>query len=86
MVIGDFNNVVKVEYRIGGSNVTENEYIDLIEMMNNTELYEMESDGDYFMLSNKQKENTIYSRINRILGNVEWMQQNVDNTLNEYEP
>lgn len=48
MIIGDFNNVVKVEDIIGGNDVIEKEYIDLIGMMSNAELYEVESQGDFF--------------------------------------
>ncbi|XP_058768747.1 uncharacterized protein LOC131642529 [Vicia villosa] len=81
MVIGDFNNVAKVDDRIGGSMVTEKEYVDLIDMMNQTGLYEKESQGDYFTWTNKQKANAIYSRIDCLLGNTEWMQQNEDAEL-----
>ncbi|CAK8532407.1 unnamed protein product [Lathyrus sativus] len=37
MLIGDFNNVMKIEDWIGGNEVTENEYMDLTEMMSKTE-------------------------------------------------
>lgn len=53
MLIGDFNNMVKIEDIIGGSLVTEKEYINLTRMMSNIGLYEMESNGDYFTWSNK---------------------------------
>lgn len=42
MLICDFNNVVKVEDQVGGNVVTEKEYIDLVSIMGNVELYEFE--------------------------------------------
>lgn len=86
MLIGDFNNVVKVEEKIGGSMVSEKKYNDLNYMMNKTELYEMESKGDYFSWSNKQGENAIHSRIDRILGNTVWMQKHVNVVLTNMSP
>ncbi|CAK8532356.1 unnamed protein product [Lathyrus sativus] len=86
MLIGDFNNVMKIEDRIGGNEVTENEYKDLIEMMSKTELYALDHQGDYFTWSNKQEHNAIYSRIDHMLGNADWMQQNDNTTLTHENP
>ncbi|CAK8532803.1 unnamed protein product [Lathyrus sativus] len=86
MLIGDFNNVLKVEDITEGTMVNEKEYIDLTSMMSATELYEMESTGDYFTWSNKQGENAIHYRIDKVLGNVEWMQKNVDIVLTNMTP
>lgn len=86
MLIGDFNNVIKIEDMIGGNMVTEKEVIDLVNLMSNTELYEMESNGDCFTWSNRQGENAIYSRIDRILGNAEWMQHHIHSTLTNMTP
>ncbi|KAL5184132.1 Transposon TX1 uncharacterized protein [Glycine soja] len=85
-VIGDFNNVASANDRIGGRMVTENEYIDLKEMMNVAGLSEMESIGDYFTWSNKHNVGTIYSRINRVLGNVKWFQDRLDYHLKILPP
>lgn len=86
VLIGDFNNVLKAEDRIGGTAVTENEYIDIVEMMSNAGLYEVERDGDYFTWSNKQGENVIYSRIDHVLCNAEWMQTNENTTVTNMPP
>ncbi|CAK8576024.1 unnamed protein product [Lathyrus sativus] len=86
ILVGDYNNVMKTEDRIGGNDVTEQEYIDLTEMMSNTCLYEKDSGGDYFTWSNKQGDNAIYSRIDHVLCNVEWMQQNGNTTLTNMNP
>ncbi|KAH1202514.1 hypothetical protein GmHk_17G048965 [Glycine max] len=85
-VIGDFNNVASANDRIGGRMVTENEYIDLKEMMNVAGLSEMESIGDYFTWSNKHNVGTIYSRINKVLGNVKWFQDRLDYHLKILPP
>lgn len=51
--------------------VHENEYKDLISMMDRTNLIEMDSIGDYCTWSNKNIENVIYSRIDHVLANVD---------------
>lgn len=48
--------------------VTETKYIDLATMMDNAWLFEMDSVGDYYTWSNKEVDETIYSRIDRVLG------------------
>lgn len=71
-LIGDYNNVAKAQDRIGGKMVTEAEYTDFSDMLEQTGLAEMHSQGDYFTWSNKHVEGTIYSRIDRVLANVLW--------------
>lgn len=86
MLIGDFNNFIKIEDRIGGNMVTKKEYIDLVSMMSGAGLYELEITGDYFTWSNKQGDNAIYSRIDRVLRNMEWMQDHMHATLTNITP
>lgn len=69
--MGDFNNVLKPHDREGGNLVHENEYIDLQGMMENTGLFGIDSKGDKFMLSNKQTEGIIYTKIDRAIANVD---------------
>lgn len=85
-LLGDFNNVLKAEDRIGGRDVTESEYVDLREMMSRVGLYEMDTCGDFFTWTNKQADNTIYSRIDRFLGNLNWLQMHIDSTLKILAP
>ncbi|XP_006598642.1 uncharacterized protein [Glycine max] len=80
-VIGDFNNVTKAQDRIGGKAVTESEYIDLLNMMETTGLAEMDTTGEFYTWTNKQVIGTIYSRIDRVLGNLDWFQDNLDTVL-----
>ncbi|CAI8584308.1 unnamed protein product [Vicia faba] len=49
-------------------------------------LYEKDSRGDYYTWSNKQPSGTIYSRIDRVIGNLNKHQQNIDTTLCILEP
>lgn len=68
--MGDFNNVLKPHDREGGKPVHETEYIDLEAMMENIGLFEVDSRGDKFTLSNKRIEGTIYPKIYRAITNV----------------
>lgn len=56
---------------IRGSKVAEAEYKDLQNMVNRVGLFEMESKGDFYMWFNKHSIDPIYSRIDRLLGNVD---------------
>jgi hypothetical protein len=82
----DFNNVLKAADRIGGRMVHESEYSDFASMMDRVGLSEMASLGDYYTWSNKQVDGVIYSRIDRVLGNVDWFQMNIDSTLTIMDP
>jgi hypothetical protein len=83
-LMGNFNNVLKSQDRIGGRIVTESEYRDLNTMMNSTSLYEMDSRGDHYTWSNKQRDYAIYPRIDRVIGNIDWHQK--DYTLTVMHP
>ncbi|CAJ2662986.1 unnamed protein product, partial [Trifolium pratense] len=85
-IMGDFNNVLRAADRIGGKMVHESEYSDMISMMDKAGLSEMDSLGDYYTWSNKHVNGTIYSRIDRVLGNVDWFQLNLDATLTNLDP
>lgn len=55
-------------------------------MTEKTKLFEIDSLRDYYTWSNKHSEGTIYSRIDRFLGNVEWDQYYLDTTLKILPP
>ncbi|XP_058776967.1 uncharacterized protein LOC131651319 [Vicia villosa] len=86
MLIGDFNNVTRVQDRIGGKRVTQAEVQDLLSMMEVTDLCEMDGIGAPFTWSNKQMETTIYSKIDKVLANTSWFQQHLDTTLHILHP
>lgn len=71
-LMGDNNNVLLAQDRIGGKAINEAEYSDLTNMMEKTGLFENDSSGDYYIWTNKQANNTIYSGIDRITGNFQW--------------
>ncbi|XP_058752429.1 uncharacterized protein LOC131625599 [Vicia villosa] len=75
-IMGDFNNVLCSTDKIGGRLVKEYEYSYLIKMMEKNGLYEMESKGDKYTWFNNHVDGAIYSRIDRVIANVEWLQQN----------
>lgn len=79
--VGDYNNVLNSMDKIGGQLVTEAEFKDLRAMMENIGLCEMDSSSEFFTWSNKQAFAPIYSRIDRILANVEWLQDHVGASL-----
>jgi hypothetical protein len=85
-LMGDFNNVLKASDRVGGKLVHESEYTDLTSMMNIAGLSDMDNMGDYFTWSNKHTDGMIYSKIDRVLGNVDWFQMNLDSTLTIMDP
>lgn len=84
--VGDYNNVAKSQDRVGGKLVTEAEYEDLQAMMDATGLSEMDSSGEFFTWTNKQADNPIYSRIDRILANIDWFQTHSDANLTILPP
>ncbi|XP_058756286.1 uncharacterized protein LOC131629522 [Vicia villosa] len=86
LVMGDYNNVLSVNDRLGGNKVKESEYSDLASMMDRVGLFEKESKGDHYTWSNKHSTGTIYSRIDRVIGNLDWHQDNIDFVLVIMEP
>ncbi|KAI5423833.1 hypothetical protein KIW84_030161 [Lathyrus oleraceus] len=86
VVIGDFNNVLKEEDRIGGQPVSYAEYRDLDEMMHNVSLFENVSKGSYFTWSNKHTQGIIHSRIDRMVSNIQWLQKYPDAVVENLAP
>lgn len=81
ILLGDFNNVLQANDRIGGKIVTEMECLDLSRMMAAIGLFEKEGIGHYYTWSNKHTTGTIYSRIDRVLGNLAWFDDNANTML-----
>ncbi|XP_058741373.1 uncharacterized protein LOC131613745 [Vicia villosa] len=74
IVVGDYNNVLNSNDRVGGNPVHENKYKDLVEMMKRSGLFEANTKGSYYTWTNKSTSNPIYSIIDRMIGNSEWFQ------------
>ncbi|XP_058756860.1 uncharacterized protein LOC131630081 [Vicia villosa] len=85
-IIGDFNNVLSTRDRIGGRDVMEAEFADLRQMMDDCGLAEMDSEGEFYTWFNKHSDDPIYSRIDRIIGNIEWMQKHSSSKLTVLAP
>lgn len=81
IIMGDFNNVLRENDRLGGKVVMEAKYEDLASMMEKMDLYEKDSQGDHFTWSNKKSNRMIFSRIDRIIANIPWHQQHINYTL-----
>ncbi|CAI8604711.1 unnamed protein product [Vicia faba] len=63
IVMGDYNNVLQSNDRIGGNVVTEMKYKDPANMMQAIGLYEASTRRNYYMWTNKHSVGLIYSRI-----------------------
>ncbi|XP_060211886.1 uncharacterized protein LOC132639461 [Lycium barbarum] len=73
---GDFNTVLHIWDREEGNTVTSNEIQDFSDCITNLQLNELNWRGEYFTWTNKQHgTDRIYSRIDRIFGNGDWMMQ-----------
>lgn len=72
IVMGDYNNVLTFNDIIGGNHVAINKYKELVEMIQKNGLYEAPSKGSHYTWSNKHSTGTIYSRIDRLVGNTLW--------------
>ncbi|CAL5205182.1 unnamed protein product [Lathyrus oleraceus] len=55
-------------------------------MMEKVGIFEMDNLGDYYTWSNKQTDDPIYSRIDKVLGNLDWLQGNLHTTLTNMDP
>ncbi|VFQ75853.1 unnamed protein product [Cuscuta campestris] len=73
-VLGDFNVVLHIDDRIGGSRVTREETKDFEECLRDCGLEEVPYTGSYYTWSNKQGlGDRIYSKLDRVVSNVEWV-------------
>lgn len=72
MVIGDYNNVLTMEDKIGGCPVQEVEYYDLEDMMKVVGLFEYTTHGNHHTWSNKHTNWIIYSRIGKDICDKNW--------------
>ncbi|XP_074283135.1 uncharacterized protein LOC141607680 [Silene latifolia] len=81
MVMGDFNNVLNMDERIGAP-VTVAEVKDFQECVDTCGLYDLSSTGAYFTWNNKQEGNErVFSRIDRVLANDEWILNGPDGSI-----
>ncbi|XP_058765287.1 uncharacterized protein LOC131638757 [Vicia villosa] len=86
IIIGDFNNVLKTEDRMGGNEVQESEYRDLENLMEVNGVFEHETKGSYFTWSIKHIQGMIYSRIDRALYNNMWFTKFPESVIEVLNP
>ncbi|XP_074297256.1 uncharacterized protein LOC141627961 [Silene latifolia] len=73
-VCGDFNNIVAVDERIGGTEVTWAEMAPMRNMMSDCNLFELKMKGSYYTWNNKHEAATrVYSRLDRVIVNDDWL-------------
>ncbi|XP_058767570.1 uncharacterized protein LOC131641282 [Vicia villosa] len=85
-LMGDYNNVLHTDDRIGGKEIHEGEFCDLANMMIKCGLADLDKIGDKYTWSNKHVSGTIYSCIDRALANKEWFNQRLHWDLHVLEP
>ncbi|XP_070014213.1 uncharacterized protein [Nicotiana sylvestris] len=71
VLMGDFNSIMSIEDRIQGNLVQDVEVRDFKNIVGEVGLIEIRTIGRYYTWTN----NTVHSRIDRILVNVEWIQK-----------
>ncbi|XP_074274081.1 uncharacterized protein LOC141597513 [Silene latifolia] len=73
IVLGDFNNVMFSNERLGGI-VKDDEMFPFQSTVNNCDLHDMKTTGAFFTWNNKQPSATrVFSRIDRVLINGDWL-------------
>ncbi|XP_074301131.1 uncharacterized protein LOC141632485 [Silene latifolia] len=73
-VCGDFNSIVAVDERIGGTEVTWAEMAPMRNMMSDCNLFELKMKGSYYTWNNKHEAATrVYSRLDRVIVNDDWL-------------
>ncbi|XP_074288087.1 uncharacterized protein LOC141613248 [Silene latifolia] len=76
LVGGDFNSVLRMGERIGGTDVTLAEILPMRKALDDCQLQEGKMIGSYFTWNNKQDDGTrVYSKIDRVLINDAWLQR-----------
>lgn len=74
LVLGDFNNVLRSDDRLGGLSVTDAECDAFQSVLINSQLQELSYIGWPYTWCNRQWHNLIYSKIDRCFGNIPWFQ------------
>ncbi|XP_074299016.1 uncharacterized protein LOC141630021 [Silene latifolia] len=78
VICGDFNTVLVPSERLGGNSTTE-EMEDLKNCVDDCGVADCPASGSYYIWNNKQEVQTrVYSRLDRVLVNYEWFNENVN--------
>ncbi|XP_074299195.1 uncharacterized protein LOC141630247 [Silene latifolia] len=83
MVCGDFNSIMNVGERIGGAAVTRAEMAPMRDAVDFCQLQELKVSGSYYTWNNKHEVSSkVYSKLDRVLVNEEWLQVLPDTVAN----
>ncbi|XP_074290425.1 uncharacterized protein LOC141617144 [Silene latifolia] len=76
MVCGDFNSLMHLDERVGGTTVSWNEVMPMRDMVAKCDLVELKTMGAFFTWNNKHEHSSkVYSKIDRVLIDDTWLQQ-----------
>lgn len=75
LLLGDFNNVLYIEDRVGGLPVNENECEPFRKALSDSMLQELTLHRWMYSWCNQQHQNLIYTKIDRYFGKVDWIQK-----------
>ncbi|XP_074301502.1 uncharacterized protein LOC141632896 [Silene latifolia] len=74
IVSGDFNAIMARNERIGGVPITNAEMRPLVQVVHDCQLEDLSAKGAFYTWTNKHEHETkVYSRLDRMLINVDWM-------------
>ncbi|VFQ90921.1 unnamed protein product [Cuscuta campestris] len=73
-VLGDFNTILHLDEKIGGTQVSREDLQDFQDCLNECGLEDLPYEGPKFTWTNNQETGRrIYSKLDRVLGNVSWV-------------
>ncbi|XP_074293094.1 uncharacterized protein LOC141620008 [Silene latifolia] len=79
LLCGDFNAIMERNERIGGAEITNDEIRPMADAIRDCQLTDMKARGAFYTWNNKQgTDSLIYSRIDRVFINEEWLEQYPD--------
>ncbi|KAG5590669.1 hypothetical protein H5410_041183 [Solanum commersonii] len=82
---GDFNAILSPQDRLAGASISLNDVKDFAACIQSMGVTKLQWQGDYYSWTNKQHgEDKISSKIDRVFGNYEWMEQ-WGHVITEYE-
>lgn len=86
IVIGNYNKVLTSQDRIGGNHVTINKYKELDDKMQRNGLFQAPTKGCHYTWSKKHTTGAIHSRIDKLIGNLQWFHTYQDATVEIFQP
>ncbi|XP_074266141.1 uncharacterized protein LOC141588607 [Silene latifolia] len=83
LACGDFNSVMYVNERIKGAEVTKADIMPMVRVTQDCNLHDLKGNGSFYTWNNKHEHGgKVYSRIDRALINVDWLNEFPDSVAN----